>query len=296
MEQEEEEEARGEGRTRRDKELKQEEEKKEEEKRGGEEEEDKKRQRAEAGEEEQERRMPRGYRTKKGLTEGAEKNRPSRETGRGGPEGGEEVEQEKAGGREKKRRRRRKRGGGQGKNHTNSRSRCKGTPLSDRPARRAASLMRLARSAPVKPVVLAAMLSTVTSSPRGNPCFWIWVCKISCLPIHSNTKRIQDLWFLDVGLQNLLPAYACAISQQIRGPVSGWVCKISCLPTHRDKATSGPLMLHVGLQNLLPAYTCIHTAHLASLLLDLGLQLALSCLPTQPTTQHIWAWMHCSLP
>ncbi len=58
----------------------------------------------------------------------------------------------------------------------------KDLPLSERPASKAASLTRLAKSAPVKPVVLPAMLPTVTSSPKGNPCFLMWDCRISCLP------------------------------------------------------------------------------------------------------------------
>ena len=88
----------------------------------------------------------------------------------------QEVEKSKKGRKKQQQGKRRRRGGGskedEEQNRETRRQRGK-APLSDRPARRAASLMRLARSAPVKPVVLAAMLSTVTSSPRGRPCFWM---------------------------------------------------------------------------------------------------------------------------
>ncbi|KAA6422805.1 MAG: hypothetical protein FRX49_07340 [Trebouxia sp. A1-2] len=110
-------------------------------------------------------------------------------------------------------------------------------PLSERPASRAASLMRFARSAPVKPVVLAAMLSTVTSAPRGRSTATLLSKRPGLSRAGSNTSAL-----LVAAMQ--MTILSCFESKP-SSSVSNWfsVCSLSSLPTPLNRVQMVKLTL-----------------------------------------------------
>mmetsp|Transcript_26857 Transcript_26857/g.69642 ORF Transcript_26857/g.69642 Transcript_26857/m.69642 type:complete len:438 (+) Transcript_26857:248-1561(+) len=120
--------------------------------------------------------------------------------------------------------------------------------LLSRPASRAASFTRLARSAPVKPVVADAIVSTVTSSSSGRSRRFRCTVRICCRPILSGrstatrrSKRPGRSSALSSTSARLVAAmqmtrFSLSLSKP-SSSVSSWlsVCSRSSLPTERRR-------------------------------------------------------------